>query len=147
MIIYTRKGAERWKHENNNKNGGKRLWLQRGSSSNTQQTGPCWIAPKSYQNNMTSTINIMCCFSPCSAMSVPIRLSLFKLHVHNQSNVQHLTWSNVRDPQRLLNLLACYRPNINRHAHGPAEGLFRKKFHTHVIINFMWTQGFVCGSP
>ena len=36
--------------------------------------------------------------------------------------------SNVRDPQRLLNLLTCYRPNINRHAHCPAEGLFRRKF-------------------
>ena len=105
----------------NNKNGGKRLWPQRGSSSNTQQTVPCWIAP-SYQNNTTSTINTMCCFSRCSAMSVPIWLSLFKLHVHNQSNAQHLTLGTRRDSQ-----LTCYRSDINRHAHGPAEGLFRKK--------------------
>ena len=37
-------------------------------------------------------------------MSVPIMLSLYKLHVHNQSNVQHPY--NVRDPKRFLNLLA-----------------------------------------
>ena len=28
LYIYTRKGAGRWKHENNNKNSDKRLWLQ-----------------------------------------------------------------------------------------------------------------------
>ena len=46
-IYLYKEGAGQWKHENNNKNSGKRLWLQRGSSSNTQQTCP-WTAP-SYQ--------------------------------------------------------------------------------------------------
>ena len=60
-------------------------------------------------------------------MSVLIRLSLFKLHVYNQSNVQHLMLGTRRDFWTYLHVIGL-TVNINRHAHGPAEGLFRRKF-------------------
>ena len=40
LYVYTRKGVGRWKHENNDKNSGKRLWLQHTGTISERDGNP-----------------------------------------------------------------------------------------------------------